>query len=74
MSTCEFDISNDIYRGNPLSILIILFPFTKEPELICFVMSLFCLAPRNCLAYSLPLFCPIREFRVKVDDVFGVDE
>ena len=65
-STYEFDISIDIYRGKPLSLLLYLYPFTREPELsLCCYTSLFVLAPQECLAYSLPLFCPIREFRVK---------
>ena len=65
-STYEFDISIDIYRGKPLILFVIsLNPFTREPELSLYCYILVCLAPRKSLAYSLPLFCPIREFRVK---------
>ena len=57
----------------PLNFVISLYPTYmifphKRTRIDLFCYILVCLAPRKCLAYFFAFICPIREFRVKVDD------
>ena len=69
-STYEFDISIDIYRGKPFEHIVISFILLQsEPELSLYCLYSLLFSPTKLPSLFFAFICPIREFRVKLDDL-----
>ena len=77
ISTFDFDICNNDMIEAPFELIVYLsylYYISTQKNPIFEPLYSFCLlAPQNCLLPIFSLICPIRGFRMKVDDIFGVD-
>ena len=76
ISTFMIDICDDNMIEAPISLLFpsYLYIFPHKRTHILSLISFCLLAPQNCLLPIFSLICPIRGFRMNLDDVFGVGD